>query len=173
MIEDAAPAEDLVWFTGPFEYGLAVLLAAVLAGALSAFVPFAPASFAFVFVGPLLIAGYGVLGLTRPRQVSLEADRMVIRPVLGRTRHVERDRIIEVREIVSPPLGSLIVRVRDEKGRTRGVTVQNRLFDAGLGVREHGREVGMRSSAQLTLLKSWVGDDADRSRNGGASGSST
>lgn len=173
MIDDAANAEGVVWRTSPFKYGLAILLAAVLAGALSFLAPLAPASFAFAFVGPLLIAGYGVLGLMRPRQLSLEADRMVIRPVLGKATRFERERIIEVREIVSPPLGSLIVRVRDEKGRARGVTVQNRLFDAGLGVREHGREVGMRSSAQLTLLKSWAGDDADRSRNGGASGSST
>lgn len=163
MIDGVASAEGFVWRTSPFEYGLVVLIAAVLICALFALAPFAPASFACAFVGPLLIAGYGVIGLMRPRQVSLEAGCMVIRPVLGKARRIERDRIIEVRDIVSPPLGALIVRMRDEKGRARGLTVQNRLFEAGLGVREHGREVGMRSSAQLALLKSWVGDDADRS----------
>ncbi|MFK0297950.1 hypothetical protein ACIQTU_01905 [Brevundimonas sp. NPDC090276] len=159
MIESAAHAEGLAWSSSPFEYGLMLLLAALLAGVISFLAPLAPASFAFAFVGPSVIAGYGVLGLVRPRQVSLQSECMVIRPVLGKERRFERADIVEVREVMTPPLGSLIARVRDQKGRTKGVVVQNRLVLADVSVRHGGRTVGIISSVRGRRLAEWVGGD--------------
>lgn len=134
-----------------------MLSAGVAAGFILAFRFVAPG----VWVIALLLVGaasvYAVLGFRRPRQVSLLSDVMVIRPVIGKEKRYLRSDIVSAEEITTPPLGSLIARIRKGDGRIRGVTVQNRLCFAGSGVRERGREVGMPSSIRGKLFMDWVG----------------
>lgn len=157
MIADRSSAQGLVWRTRPFEYGLVIACAAVAAGFALTLRSLAPA----VWVIALLILAaaslYALLGLRRPRQVSLLPDVMVIRPVIGKERRYLRSDIVSAEEIATLPLGSLVARVRDGDGRVRGVTVQHRLVLAGLGVRERGREVGMASSTRGKLFLEWAG----------------
>ena len=157
MIENASRAEDVIWRTSPFEYGLVLLVAGVAAGFVLTFRFASPALWgvALVLLGAALL--YALAGVSRPRQVSLLADVMVIRPVIGKERRYLRSDIVSAEEITTPPLGSLIARVRKSDGRIGGVTLQNRLLIAGLGVREQGREVGMRSSIKKRLFMDWAG----------------
>jgi hypothetical protein len=160
VIESPIHAEGVVvWRTSSFEYVLVLLIAVVLGGVLSLLAPLTPTFFAFAFVVPVLIGGYGVLGLVRPRQVSLCLDGMAIRPVLGKEQRFEREGIIEIREIMTPPLGSLIVRMRDEKGRTKAVVVQNRLVLADLSVRHDGKTVGIMPSVRQRIFTDWAKGD--------------
>lgn len=159
MTQSPVGVESVVWRTSPFEYGLVVLFAAVLAGMLSFLAPLAPAPFAFGFGVPALMAVYGLLGLVRPRRVSLLPEAMVIRPVIGKEKRHARQSIVHIGEIVTPPLGSLIARIRDDRGRTKGVVIQNRLVLADLSVRHGGRIVGIMPSVRERLLADWAGLD--------------
>ena len=157
MIQGLSSAQGVVWRTSPFEYGLVVVCAAIAAGFALTYRSLAPAVWGIALLLLAAASLYALLGLRRPRQVSLLSDVMVIRPVIGKERRNLRSDIVSAEEIATPPLGSLIARVRDGDGRVRGVTVQHRLVFAGLGVRERGREVGMASSTRGKLFLEWAG----------------
>lgn len=157
MIEIPSGTDSVIWRTSPFEYGLVLLCAGLAAGFVVTFLSLAPAvcGIALLILGAASV--YAVMGLMRPRQVSLLADVMVIRPVIGKERRYLRSDIVSAEEITTPPFGSLIARVRNGEGRLSGVTVQHRLFLAGLGVREASQEVGMASSVRRKLFMDWAG----------------
>lgn len=118
---------------------------------------YAPTSLiAMVLVGALFILG--IYGLMRPRLVTLDAQSLTLRPTFGRQQRWTREQIVNVEEIVSPPFGALIARVKDDNGKHLAITLSNRLALAGLGVRDNGREVGIMPSSRLSLVKAWFKD---------------
>lgn len=148
--------DEVVFCASPFEYGLILVCAGLVSAFLMPVRPLAPSVWGIGSLILGMVSVYAVLGFLRPRKVTLDTDAMVIRPVLGRARRYLRSDIAGVEEIVTPPLGSLIAHVRQGDSRTRGVTLQHRLYYAGLGVREHGREAGIPTSVRATAFRAWL-----------------
>ena len=94
MIADRSSAQGLVWRTSPFEYGLVIVCAAVAAGFALTLRSLAPAVWGIALLILAAASVYALLGLRRPRQVSLLPDVMVIRPVIGQERRYLRSDIV-------------------------------------------------------------------------------
>lgn len=148
----------IAWSTSPFEYGLLILAALMLAGFV---LSFGSAATTGIGVTALLLATimafYGVIGVLRPRLVQLDAETMSIRPVIGAAKRYARKDIVSVRETISVPFASLMAGVRRADGKVRMVTVNDRLVLADISVREGGRTVGIVSSTRGRLFVDWAG----------------
>ncbi|MFN4040662.1 MAG: hypothetical protein ACK4I0_03245 [Brevundimonas sp.] len=145
------------WTTSTFEYSLVILLAMAAAAFVLAISALQPLVFGLLSGLCALVAAYAATGLVRPRRVSLYADKLEIRPVVGRTRHHLRHEIVDVREVITAPHVALLVKLKTAEGRTERITVDHRLALVDISIRQDGRTVGMLASTRGRLLTDWAG----------------
>ena len=145
------------WTSSAFEYGLMVLLALPLAAFLLWVSALQPIAFGLLSGVLLLVAAYGLIGLVRPRRVLLDAERLTIRPVIGRTMHHLRRDIVDVREVITAPHVALLATVKTAEGRIKRGTVDHRPALVDISIRQDGRTVGMLASTRGRLLTDWAG----------------